>query len=117
MMLVRVIKGILSISTVVLVWWVVTDGLHLFTPLVLPSPVAVAAAAWQLVFDPELRLFSGGIYNGNLIGHALISTGRVALGFAMVSWWPCHSGYSLHAVGRSSRISIQFCKSFVPYRR
>ena len=82
-MLVRVLKGTISISMVVIVWWVVTAGLHLFTPLVLPSPITVAVAAWQLVFDPDLQLFSGGIYNGSLIGHALISTGRVALGFAI----------------------------------
>jgi NitT/TauT family transport system permease protein len=74
-------KGVVSVSAVVFVWWIVTGGLHLFTPLVLPSPITVAEAAWQLLFDPDLGLFSGGVYNGNLIGHALISTGRVMLGF------------------------------------
>jgi NitT/TauT family transport system permease protein len=77
----KVIKGMLSTSLIVLLWWAVTDGLELFTPLVLPSPIAVANAAWQLLFDPDLRLFSGGVYNGNLIGHAMVSTGRVILGF------------------------------------
>jgi NitT/TauT family transport system permease protein len=77
----RLMQGIVSISAVVFVWWSVTSGLHLFTPLVLPSPFTVADAAWQLLFDPDLRLFSGGVYNGNLIGHAVISTGRVMLGF------------------------------------
>jgi NitT/TauT family transport system permease protein len=77
----KLAKGVLSILLVVLVWWMVTDELHLFTPLVLPSPITVAIAAWQLLFDPDLRLFSGGVYNGNLIGHALVSTGRVILGF------------------------------------
>ena len=77
----RLLQGVMSVSAFVLVWWLVTGGLHLFTPLVLPSPFAVAEAAWQLLFDPELRLFSGGVYNGNLVGHALISTARVMLGF------------------------------------
>jgi NitT/TauT family transport system permease protein len=77
----KLAKGMLSILLIVLVWWMVTDELHLFTPLVLPSPITVAIAAWQLLFDPDLRLFSGGVYNGNLIGHALVSTGRVILGF------------------------------------
>ena len=81
-MALRVVKGAISVAFLVLVWWVVTDGLHLFTPLVLPSPWVVAESAWQLVFDPRLHLFSGGVYNGNLIGHALVSTGRVLLGFA-----------------------------------
>jgi len=80
---VKVIKGTLSILIVALVWWAVTDAMRLFTPLVLPSPITVAKAAWQLLFDPELRLFSGGVYNGNLIGHALVSTGRVILGFSV----------------------------------
>ena len=78
---VRVAKGAVAIAVAIAVWWIVTAGLKLFTPLVLPSPVTVAQAAWQLLVDPQLRLFSGGIYNGNLLGHALISTGRVALGF------------------------------------
>jgi ABC-type nitrate/sulfonate/bicarbonate transport system permease component len=77
----RLLKGTVSLSAVILIWWVVTGGLQLFTPLVLPSPDTVAQAAWQLIFAPDLGLFSGGVYNGNLIGHALISTGRVALGF------------------------------------
>ncbi|HVO90458.1 MAG TPA: ABC transporter permease [Casimicrobiaceae bacterium] len=80
---VRWLKGSVSIAAVVSIWWMVTDGMHLFTPLVLPSPLTVVKSAWDLIFDPELQLFSGGIYNGNLIGHALVSTGRVALGFAM----------------------------------
>jgi len=50
--------------------------------LVLPSPANVGEAAWDLLFNPQLRLFSGGIYHGNLLGHALISTGRVIVGFA-----------------------------------
>lgn len=77
----RIAKGSVALAVVVFIWWLTTGGLHLFTPLVLPSPVTVAQAAWALLFDPQLSLFSGGIYNGNLLGHALISTGRVALGF------------------------------------
>ena len=79
----RLVKGLCSISVAVLIWWLVTDVLELFSPLVLPSPIGVAAAAWHLLFDPELRLFSGGIYNGSLLGHAVVSTGRVMLGFAV----------------------------------
>ena len=78
----KMLQGLFALSLAVFVWWLVTDGFKLFSPLVLPSPVSVAQAAWQLLFDPQLSLFSGGIYNGNLIGHALISTGRVMLGFA-----------------------------------
>ena len=79
--LLRIAKGVTGIAVAVAVWWMVTGWLKRFTPLVLPSPVTVAQAAWELLFDPRLSLFSGGIYNGNLVGHALISTGRVALGF------------------------------------
>jgi NitT/TauT family transport system permease protein len=79
----RLVKGLCAVLVGVLIWWVVTDVLKLFNPLVLPSPIGVAAAAWHLLFDPELRLFSGGIYNGSLLGHALVSTGRVMLGFAV----------------------------------
>src|SRR5687768_3021632 len=78
----KILQAALSISLVVLIWWGVTDGRQIFSPLILPSPGSVAKAAWQLVFDPEVRIFSGGIYNGSLLGHALISTGRVMLGFA-----------------------------------
>lgn len=78
----RLAKGLSSISVAVLIWWLATDAFKLFSPLVLPSPIGVARAAWHLLFDPELHLFSGGIYNGSLLGHALVSTGRVMLGFA-----------------------------------
>jgi len=78
----RILKGLLAIALVLFAWWLVTDVRQLFSPLVLPSPVSVAQAAWQLLFDPALHVFSGGIYNGSLLGHALISTGRVMLGFA-----------------------------------
>jgi NitT/TauT family transport system permease protein len=77
----RIVQGLTSIAVLVLVWWLVTERLQLFSPLVLPSPFAVAEAAWELLFDPQVRLFSGGIYNGSLVGHALISTARVMLGF------------------------------------
>jgi NitT/TauT family transport system permease protein len=79
----RLAKGLFSISLIALIWWLATDAFKLFSPLVLPSPIGVAAAAWHLLFDPELHLFSGGIYNGSLLGHAAISTGRVMLGFAV----------------------------------
>ena len=78
----RLLQGLLSVSVVLLIWWGVTEGRQIFSPLILPSPGSVAKAAWQLVFDPEVHIFSGGIYNGSLLGHALISTGRVMLGFA-----------------------------------
>jgi NitT/TauT family transport system permease protein len=79
--MIRIAKGFAGVGLAVVAWWFATDGLKLFTPLVLPSPITVAQAAWELLFDPRLSLFSGGIYNGNLLGHMLISTGRVALGF------------------------------------
>lgn len=78
----RISQGIVTLAGLVIVWWLATDGLQLASPLVLPSPRAVAQAAWALVFDPEISTFSGGVYNGSLLGHALISTGRVLLGFA-----------------------------------
>jgi NitT/TauT family transport system permease protein len=80
--LAKAFKALLAFGVLIAVWWLVTDGLKLFTPLVLPSPGIVANATWDLLFGPELHLFSGGIYNGSLLGHALVSTGRVALGFA-----------------------------------
>jgi NitT/TauT family transport system permease protein len=78
----RMLKAFLAFGVVIAAWWLATDALQLFTPLVLPSPMTVAKATGDLLFGPELHLFSGGIYNGNLLGHALVSTGRVALGFA-----------------------------------
>lgn len=79
----RILKGFAAILFVLFVWWLITGGLHLFSALVLPSPIAVAQAGWLLMFGPGLQLFGGGIYNGDLFGHALISTGRVLLGFAV----------------------------------
>jgi NitT/TauT family transport system permease protein len=79
----RVVQGLAALVGLTFIWWLATDGLKLASPLVLPSPVSVAHAAWGLLFDSEIQLFSGGIYNGSLLGHALISTGRVLLGFGV----------------------------------
>jgi NitT/TauT family transport system permease protein len=79
----KIAKGLVSVALALSIWWLATEGFGLFSPLVLPSPVAVASAAWHLLTDRELQLFSGGIYNGSLLGHALVSTGRVMLGFAV----------------------------------
>ena len=78
----RLIQGLVSIVAIVLLWALATDALHLFSPLVLPSPRAVLQAARDLSAGPEITTFAGGVYNGSLLGHALISTGRVLLGFA-----------------------------------
>jgi len=77
------LRGAVSIVLLIAVWWLVTSGLQLFSALVLPPPEAVFSAAMTLLFDPDLSLFSGGIYNGSLLGHAVISTGRVLLGFGL----------------------------------
>jgi NitT/TauT family transport system permease protein len=77
----HIAKGAASLLAVTFIWWLATSVLHWFSPLVLPAPTSVAVAAWDLLFDPEVSIFSGGIYNGSLLGHALISTGRVVLGF------------------------------------
>ena len=79
----RLLKGAASFAALIAVWWLSTSVLHMFSPLVLPSPAAVAASAWNLMFNPQLTLFSGGLYNGDLFGHAFISTGRVLLGFSV----------------------------------
>lgn len=77
----RLFRAVLSLGAIVFVWWLVTDGVGVANPLLLPSPGQVLGAA-VLLLQTE-GLFSGGPYNGNLIGHALISTLRVLLGFVL----------------------------------
>lgn len=77
----RVAQGVASLLALIVLWALATQVFKLFSPLVLPSPLSVLQAARDLSFDPAVRMFDGGVYNGSLLGHALISTGRVLLGF------------------------------------
>jgi NitT/TauT family transport system permease protein len=71
----------LSILAVLAAWWFITDGLSVFTPMILPSPLDVVRSAASLVNDGDL--FSGGLYEANLFGHVLISVRRVCLAWSI----------------------------------
>ena len=101
-------------SVVILIagWWLVTDAVPLFNPIILPSPADVGSSAVTLARDGGLT--SGGLYEANLLGHVLISLRRVfvawtcavalalPLGFVLGAW-PAASRY----VGLSLRIASQ----------
>lgn len=65
-----VIIGALVPLAVLALWWLVTDGLSVFTPIQLPSPQRVLTAGLGL------------LESGDLWGHVGISVQRVLLGFA-----------------------------------
>jgi len=74
----RVLPGIVSAGLFFAAWWTVTDGLELFSPIILPSPIEVGRSAISLATG---SLFNGGLYQANLFGHALLSLRRVFIGW------------------------------------
>src|SRR5688572_33477941 len=72
-----------SLGGFLLLWWLVTDVLKIANTLLLPSPVSVAEAALELASSPHF--FSGDLYGGSLIGNAVISLGRVLVGFLIAA--------------------------------
>jgi NitT/TauT family transport system permease protein len=92
-----------SVLGIVAAWWLITDVVPLFSPIILPSPVDVAKAAVDLARDGGLK--SGGLYEANLFGHILISVRRVFLAWlaavlvalplgAALGAWPAASRYT-----------------------
>lgn len=57
----------------VVFWWICTDGLHWFSPLVMPGPRSVMAAMWTVITD--------GYRDYPLMFHVWSSLRRLALGF------------------------------------
>ena len=39
---------------IVIFWYLITDGLHIVNPYILPSPIEVCASAWELIVSGEL---------------------------------------------------------------
>lgn len=101
-----------SIVILVAVWWLLTDAIPLFSPIILPSPFDVVKSAVTLVTEGGLE--SGGLYEANLLGHILISLRRVFVAWAcavalalplgfVLGAWPAVSRY----VDLSLRIASQ----------
>lgn len=67
-----------SVTIFLALWWVVTDGVKLFTPFLLPSPTSVAKSLLSLLQD-------GTIYGPALMAHVADSARRVAMGFVLGS--------------------------------
>lgn len=67
--------GVVAVVVVIGVWYLASAGLHLVNQLLLPSPVQVAERFVNLLHVP---------YQGHtLIGHALVSTKLVLLGWLL----------------------------------
>lgn len=67
--------GVLGVVVALGIWYLVSDGLELVNPLLLPSPVKVLLRFVDLLHAP---------YQGHtLIGHALVSTKLVLLGWGL----------------------------------
>ncbi|GAB3848474.1 ABC transporter permease [Nesterenkonia populi] len=68
---VKVVVGAIVPLALLAVWWLVTDALEIFTPVQLPSPLAVFEAGQGL------------LESGALFSHVSISVQRVLVGFAL----------------------------------
>jgi ABC-type nitrate/sulfonate/bicarbonate transport system permease component len=44
--------SVLSVGTVLVIWWLVTDGLHLVSTIAMPSPVKVLQTFFVKLYDP-----------------------------------------------------------------
>ena len=39
---------------IIIVWYLLTDGLHVINPYILPGPIEVCQSAWELILSGEL---------------------------------------------------------------
>lgn len=67
----KIIAGAIVPIALVALWWLVTDQLEIFSPIQLPSPIAVFEAGQGL------------LESGALFSHISISVQRVLIGFAL----------------------------------
>lgn len=105
----------LSVIGVVGAWWLATESLQVFTPLILPSPADVARSAVSLVRDGGL--FNGGLYEANLLGHILISLRRVCFAWMMAVGLALPVGLligAVRAVERYVALSVQILSQIPP---
>lgn len=105
----------MSLVIVVAAWWLVTDGLGLFTPIILPSPVDVFHSAVSLAKDGNL--FSGGLYEANLFGHTLLSLRRVCIAWLAAAAIAIPFGIligAVPAVERYTGLSVQILSQVPP---
>lgn len=102
---------IFSVATFIGIWWLVTDGLHVFAGYMLASPIEVAQAAFALA--TESSLFEGGLYEANLFGHALISLNRVLVGFGLAVLLALPLGL---AIGTSTTVQ-EYCYPVIQFGR
>lgn len=65
---------------ILLAWWVVTDGVHLVPPLLLPSPISVLEASLRLASTGELWDAIGSSVRRVLTGFAIAVVAGVLLG-------------------------------------
>lgn len=104
-----------SIGMIVAAWWVVTDALPLFSPIILPSPGDVVKSAYSLARDGGLT--SGGLYEANLLGHILISLRRVLIAWACAVAVALPLGFALGAwpdVSRYVDLTVRIASQVPP---
>jgi len=108
---IRVVSCVILIAT----WWLLTDAIPLFSPIILPSPIDVARSAVTLARDGGLK--SGGLYEANLFGHILISLWRVSLAWTCAVALALPLGFALGAwpvVSRYVDLSVRIASQIPP---
>lgn len=79
----RIQRGATAFALVLALWWLVTGGLRLVDPVIMPGPGEVGYAIIRLLTTGPFLEESNYGYRLNLIGHMLHSVFRVAAGFAL----------------------------------
>lgn len=110
-----IVNRTMSLVAVVAIWWLVTDVLGLFSPIILPSPVDVFQSALSLATNGNLS--GGGLYEANLFGHILLSLRRVCIAWLAAIAIAIPFGVLIGAVSTFERyigLSVQILSQVPP---
>jgi NitT/TauT family transport system permease protein len=87
---IRYLVGLVAMALIVLIWWLVTSGLHaenrLISPIILPSPAEVVRSFPSLLHDRGLMESIVATLKRVLIGFGLAALVGVPLGIVAGAW-------------------------------
>ncbi len=72
-------------SVLIIIWFILTDALHLIPPYILPSPLNVVSAIWKLIIDGKLLMHTISTIIKVFSGIILASVVAIPLGI-LLGW-------------------------------
>ena len=94
-------------SVLIIIWFILTDALHLIPPYILPSPLNVVSAIWKLIIDGKLLMHTISTIIKVFSGIILASVVAIPLGI-LLGW--SHTLDELTSIVISILITLYYTK-------